>query len=75
MVTYTITKSARRALGTKRVRPYLTDVITKLERGWSLANLHKLLPLEWAANQARQNASAEDAASATTSGAAQLSTQ
>jgi hypothetical protein len=52
---YTIIESARRALGAERMRPYLTDVITKLENGWPLADLHALLPLEWAQSQLREN--------------------
>lgn len=56
---YTVIESARRALGTERLRPYLIDVITKLENGWPLANLHALLPLEWAQSQARENAAAD----------------
>lgn len=56
---YTIIESARRALGTERLRPYLIDIITKLEHGWPLADLHALLPLEWAQSQARQNTAAD----------------
>lgn len=49
---YTVIETARRAIGTERLRPYLIDVITKLENGFPLADLHTLLPDAWAANQA-----------------------
>jgi hypothetical protein len=62
---YTIIESARRALGTERVRPYLIDVITKLENGWPLADLHALLPLEWAESQAREKAAADGVTAST----------
>lgn len=58
-IAYTVIESARRALGTERLRPYLIDVITKLENGWPLADLHALLPLEWAESQARQKPAAD----------------
>lgn len=64
---YTVIESARRALGTERLRPYLIDVIIKLESGWPLADLHALLPLAWADNQARENAPADGAPSANNS--------
>lgn len=53
---YTVIESARRALGTERLRPYLIDVITKLENGFPLADLHSLLPDVWLANQAAKQA-------------------
>lgn len=64
---YTVIESARRALGTERLRPYLIDVIKKLENGWPLADLHALLPLEWAESQARQEAAADGLAASTAS--------
>jgi hypothetical protein len=51
---YTVIESARRALGTERLRPYLIDVIAKLENGFPLADLHSLLPDQWADHQAAQ---------------------
>lgn len=51
---YTVIETARRAIGTERLRPYLIDVITKLEGGYPLADLHALMPDTWAANQAAQ---------------------
>jgi len=53
-IAYTVIETARRAIGTERLRPYLIDVITKLENGYPLADLHALLPDAWAANQAAQ---------------------
>ena len=52
---YTVIESARRALGTDRLRPYLIDVISKLENGYPLADLHQLLPVAWADSQAAQH--------------------
>lgn len=49
---YTVIESARRALGTERLRPYLIDAISRLENGHPLADLHALLPVEWADRQA-----------------------
>jgi hypothetical protein len=43
----------------------LIDVITKLENGWPLADLHALLPLEWAESQAREKAAAEGVTAST----------
>lgn len=62
---YTVIESARRALGTERLRPYLIDVITKLENGFPLADLHSLLPDAWAANQAAQQPAGDISANAT----------
>jgi transposase len=62
---YTVIESARRALGTERLRPYLIDVITKLETGFPLADLHSLLPDAWADNQAAQQAAGDISADAT----------
>lgn len=67
---YTVIESARRALGTERLRPYLIDVITKLENGWPLADLHALLPLEWAERKARENTAADGVTAANASGGA-----
>lgn len=67
---YTVIESARRALGTERLRPYLIDVITKLESGWPLADLHALLPLEWAETKAREEATADSVAASSASGGA-----
>jgi transposase len=53
-IAYTVIETARRAIGTERLRSYLIDVITKLENGYPLADLHALLPDAWAANQAAQ---------------------
>lgn len=64
---YTVIESARRALGTEQLRPYLIDVITKLENGWPLADLHALLPSEWAESQARENSPADSLAASTES--------
>jgi hypothetical protein len=69
-VAYTVIESARRALGTERLRPYLLDVITKLESGWPLADLHALLPIEWAESQAREKAPTDAASAASASGGA-----
>jgi transposase len=62
---YTVIESARRALGTERLRPYLIDVITKLEAGFPLADLHSLLPNAWADHQAAQQAASNVSADAT----------
>ena len=59
---YTVIESARRALGTDRLRPYLTDVITKLERGHPLADLNDLMPTAWEPGQCAQQAAADAAA-------------
>jgi transposase len=56
---YTVIESARRALGTDRLRPYLIDVISKLERGHPLADLNDLIPTAWAASQSAQQAATE----------------
>lgn len=69
-VAYTVIESARRALGTERLRAYLIDAITKLESGWPLADLHALLPLEWAESQVREKAAADSVAPSTPSGSA-----
>lgn len=69
-IAYTVIESARRALGTERLRPYLIDVITKLENGWPLDDLHALLPLEWAESQAREKAAADPVTAASKSGGA-----
>lgn len=62
---YTVIESARRALGTERLRPYLIDVIAKLEAGFPLADLHALLPDAWGANQAAQQTAGDVRANAT----------
>jgi transposase len=62
---YTVIESARRALGTERLRPYLIDVITKLENGFPLADLHSLLPDAWADHQAAQQAASNVSADPT----------
>ena len=62
---YTVIESARRALGTERLRPYLIDVITKLEAGFPLADLHSLVPDVWAENQAAQQPASDIVANAT----------
>ncbi len=64
---YTVIESARRAIGTEQLRPYLIDVITKLENGWPLADLHLLLPSEWAESQTRENSAADSLAAWTES--------
>ena len=56
---YTVIESARRALGTERLRPYLIDVISRLENGHPLTDLHALLPVEWADRQAAKQAARE----------------
>lgn len=47
---YTVVESARRVIGTTRVREYLIDVITRLEGGYHLDELHQLVPDVWLAN-------------------------
>jgi transposase len=56
---YTVIESARRALGTERLRSYLIDVITKLENGWPLADLNALIPDAWANSQAAEKAASD----------------
>jgi len=56
---YTVIESARRALGTDRLRLYLIDVINKLEAGWPLADLHALVPDTWNAAQAAEHAAGD----------------
>lgn len=62
---YTVIETARRAIGTERLRPYLIDVITKLENGFPLADLHTLLPDAWAESQAAQHAAGDIISDAT----------
>ncbi|HEX5658608.1 MAG TPA: IS66 family transposase [Polyangiales bacterium] len=62
---YTVIESARRALGTERLRPYLIDVITKLENRFPLAELRTLAPDAWTNQQAAQHAPSHLAADAT----------
>ena len=72
---YTIIESARRALGTERLRSYLIDVITKLENGWPLANLNALTPDAWANRQAAEQATRDVDATVAAGGCAQPSSQ
>lgn len=46
---YTVVESARRVIGTTRVREYIIDVITRLENGCTLEELHELVPDVWLA--------------------------
>lgn len=55
-VAYTVIESARRALGTERLRPYLIDVISRLEAGLPIEDLRILPPDRWAAEKAAQHA-------------------
>ena len=48
---YTVVESARRTLGTERVREYLVDVITRIENGIPLVELHDLVPDVWLAKK------------------------
>lgn len=64
---YTVIESARRALGTDRLRPYLIDVITKLERGHPLADLNDLMPTTWPVSQSAQELTADVGAMAANS--------
>lgn len=48
---YTVIESARRTLGTERVREYLIDVITRIENGLPLVELHDLVPDVWLAKK------------------------
>jgi len=52
---YTVIESARRALGTERLRPYLIDVISRLERGLPIEDLRLLPPDRWAAEKSAKN--------------------
>lgn len=53
---YTIIESARRALGTERLRPYLIDVISRLEGGLPIEDLCILPPDRWSDEQSAQQA-------------------
>jgi hypothetical protein len=55
-IAYTVIESARRALGTERLRPYLIDVIDRLENGLPIQDLRLLPPDRWAAEQTAQHA-------------------
>jgi transposase len=55
-IAYTVIESARRALGTERLRPYLIDVIARLENGLPIQDLRLLPPDRWAPEQAAQHA-------------------
>lgn len=52
---YTVIESARRALGTDRLCPYLIDVITNLEREHPLADLNDLMPTACLQTRSRGN--------------------
>jgi hypothetical protein len=51
-----VIESARRALGTERLRTYLIDVISRLETGLPIQDLRLLPPDRWAAQQPTQQA-------------------
>lgn len=61
---YTIVESARRILGTERVREYLYDVIARLEAGCPLQDLHGLVPDVWLANKTAEKRAGERGAAA-----------
>lgn len=58
-VAYTVVESARRTLGTERVREYLTDVVTRLEAGHPLDKLRDLAPDVWLANKTAEQRTGE----------------
>lgn len=56
---YTVVESARRTLGTERLREYLVDVVTRLEHGMPLAEIHDLVPDVWLAKKTAEQRDAD----------------
>lgn len=67
-VAYTVVESARRTLGTERIREYLIDVVTRLEAGHPIDRLHDLVPDLWLANKTAEQCARDVAAVATAAG-------
>lgn len=65
---YTVVESARRTLGTERVREYLYEVVARLEAGCPLQDLHTLVPDVWLANKTAEKRTGEPVAAVASAG-------